>query len=286
MMMLKFPIDMDHQQALKAGATHYAMLKQRKAVHKRTIFLKENMAVFVIAGHKILHFEKHTVKVAAGNILLLKRGVYVMSDFVPDGLDFQSLLLYFSDEQVKRFLHKFGYATPVPHYTATHLTLPLTPLLEAFREQYVQYFSQPSANFASLLPVKQYELFLLLLDSPQRAAIQGFLQHIVQAQPEDIAWVVKTHLFQPLTLPELARLSGRSLASFKRDFQQQYHMPPRRWINEQRLAYAHTLLQTTSKQVAEIAIECGFENIPHFIRSFRQEYGTTPSAIRTKNAII
>ncbi|SEW31165.1 AraC family transcriptional regulator [Chitinophaga arvensicola] len=285
-MLLKFPIDQDGQHILKSGNTHFAMLKQRNKADKRTLFLKENVMIFVLSGYKLLHFDGGTVKVEAGSLLLMKRGFYIMSDFVEDGLQFKSLLLYFSDEQLRRFLHKFNYTTPVQGATADYLTLPITPLLEAFREQYLSYFSQEPVNLGALLSVKLYEVFLLLLASPQRNTVLAFLQQIVYAQPQDIAFIVKQHLFQPLTLAEMAKLSGRSLASFKRDFQQQYQSSPRRWINEQRLSYARTLLETTSQQVAEIAMNCGFESSSHFIRIFKQTYGITPSHIRAKKAII
>jgi AraC family transcriptional regulator, exoenzyme S synthesis regulatory protein ExsA len=285
-MLLKFPKDQDGQQILKAGNTHFAMLKQRSMADKRTIFLNENVMIFVLSGYKLLHFDHNTVKVEAGSLLLMKRGFYIMSDFVEDGLNFESLLIYFSDEQLRRFLHKFNYTTPVKNTAGDHLILPLNPLLDAFREQYLSYFTQTPSTLAALLSVKLYEVFLLLLATPQQASVLAFMQQIVYAQPSDIAFVVKQHLFQPLTLPELARLSGRSLASFKRDFQQQYHAAPRRWINEQRLSYAQTLLQTTSKQVAEIALECGFESTSHFIRIFKQTFGTTPNSERAKKAMI
>ncbi|NSL88428.1 helix-turn-helix transcriptional regulator [Chitinophaga sp. Mgbs1] len=285
-MLLKFPKDQDDQQILKAGATHFAMLKQRNRVSKRTVFLKENTLIFVIHGYKLLHFDDTTVKVEAGSLLMLKRGFYVMSDNVPDGLQFRSLLLYFSDEQLRRFLHKSGYTEPAQATAGHHLTVPLTPLLESFRNQYTDYFAHMQQLPPEVLALKLYELFLLLTATPQKQQVLAFLQSIVRAQPADIAYIVRAHLFQPLSLAELAKLSGRSLASFKRDFQQLFQTSPKKWINEQRLAHAHTLLRTTPAQVAEIAMECGFENVPHFIHIFRQRYGITPNSIRTKNAII
>ncbi|MEZ2442168.1 helix-turn-helix domain-containing protein [Chitinophaga sp. RCC_12] len=285
-MLLKFPKDQNGQQILKAGNTHFAMLKQRSKADKRTIFLTENVMIFVLAGHKQLHFDQHTVKVEAGSVLLMKRGFYVMSDYVREEIQFQSLLLYFSDEQLRRFLHKYNYVTPVKAAVTNHLTLPITPLLEVFGEHYTAYFAQTPSTLAALLSVKLYEAFLLLLATPQHASVLAFMQQIVHAQPQDIAFIVKQHLFQPITLAEMARLSGRSLASFKRDFQQQYQSSPRRWINEQRLSYAHMLLETTTQQVAEIAIACGFESTSHFIRIFKQTYGITPNHVRAKKAII
>jgi len=93
-------------------------------------------------------------------------------------------------------------------------------------------------------------------------------------------------LFHQLTLEEFAKLSGRSLASFKRDFQTHYHTSPKKWIHQQRLTHARMLLQTGNQNVSEVAYASGFENIPYFTRSFKKEFGVTPSQARTKSAIV
>ncbi|GEP92682.1 AraC-type transcriptional regulator N-terminus [Chitinophaga terrae (ex Kim and Jung 2007)] len=285
-MLLKFPGNIDGHQALKVGNQHFALLKQRTKAHKRTLFLEENVLIFVIEGHKLLHFENTTVKISEGSVLVLKRGFYVMSDFVEDGLNFQSLLIYFSNEHLKKFLLKFNYAKAVPHNNEEFLNIPLTPALENFREHYLHYFSQHFDALGTVLNLKLYELYLLLLSSPQQQQVLSFFQQIAFQQPTDLGYIIKQHLFQPLSLPELAKLSGRSLASFKRDFTQQFHKAPGRWISEQRLEHARILLQQTNKQVAEIAYECGYNNVPHFIKSYKQLFGLTPNQDRSNKVMI
>lgn len=79
-----------------------------------------------------------------------------------------------------------------------------------------------------------------------------------------------------LTLEEFARLCGRSLTTFKRDFAEAYHTSPGKWLIQKRLKYSKYLLETTDKNVTELAFECGFENTSHFIKVFRQTFGLTP----------
>jgi AraC-like DNA-binding protein len=148
------------------------------------------------------------------------------------------------------------------------------------------YFGKTVDGLETILQLKLQEVLLLLLAGSHRSQVLQFLQSIVFGQPLNIDYIVRKHLFQPLTLEELAKLSGRSLASFKRDFQQQFQSSPKKWINDQRLEHARMLLHHSGKQVSEIAMECGFDNIPHFIRIFKQKYGITPNSTRAKNAII
>lgn len=285
-MLIKFPV-LQKDQSLLTADIPFAHYRQETLIDKRTCFIREHMILFVLKGHKLIHFNDKTIKVSPGNIILLKRGFYVMSEFVEEGLNYEALLVFFTDEFLKKFLHTHQLAAVVGATgTGDYFSLPANDLLDAFKLQYVQYFLQPVDGLEAILQLKLQELFLLLLAGPRRQELLVFLQGIAFSRPLDISYIVRQHLFQPLTLEELAKLSGRSLASFKRDFQQQYQCPPRKWINAQRLAHAKTLLEHTDQQVAEVATACGYENVPHFIRMFRQEFGCTPGFARAKKAIL
>ncbi|RAJ83083.1 AraC-like DNA-binding protein [Chitinophaga dinghuensis] len=285
-MLLKFPQDFPGQQMLKVGNRHFAMLKQRRMAEKRRIFLREHTLIFVLNGYKLLHTDEGTIKVEAGSVFFVRKGFHILSDIVEDGTDFKSLLIYLSDDHISKFLHKYGDQFPAPPQNTAQMVFPLTPSLETFSQQFMQYFSAAPSTLGPLLPLKLFELLLLLLATPQQTAFAGLLQDIAAAPSLDIEWVVRRHLFEPLGLDELAKLSNRSLAAFKRDFQRHFQTSPRKWITTQRLAYAHKLLLNSDKQVAEIGLECGFEHIPHFISLFRQQYGLTPQAFRAKSATI
>jgi AraC-like DNA-binding protein len=221
-----------------------------------------------------------------GNLFLIKRGIYVMSELMQPGASYEALIIFFTDEFFKKFLHTYNLISDKPVAAPSHLLIPSNNLLNDYSTQFLGYFGQDLKNIQTILPLKQQELLLLLLAGPHRDKVLSFLQSVAFGQPLDLEYIVKKHLFQPLSLEELAKLSGRSLASFKRDFQQSFQSPPKKWINGQRLAHARNLLQHDGKNVSEVAYECGFENIPHFIRIFKQKYGITPNTVRAKNAII
>ena len=88
---------------------------------------------------------------------------------------------------------------------------------------------------------------------------------------------MKNYYLKPLTMIELARLSGRSLSGFKRDFQQLFQTSPATWIRKKRLDRAAFLLKNSDKNVSEIAEEVGFESISHFIKLFKEIHGKTPA---------
>jgi AraC family transcriptional regulator, exoenzyme S synthesis regulatory protein ExsA len=286
--MFRYPdkIPVPGERVLTFGNWPYARLRLGREVRDhQLLFLTKHTIVMGVSGEKLLHFNDETVSVHPTRCVVMKRGIYAMSELLPDQAPYEALLMFFNDNILRSFLSQQQL-----HPGATldagpdHIVLNNTPLLTAFREQYLQFFSNETTE--PLLQLKIQELFLLMLAGSQRHAVLPFLQSIVYAQPLDLTYIVNTHLFRPLTLEELAKLSGRSLASFKRDFQQQFNCAPKKWINTQRLAHAQTLLQHSGKNVSEVAMECGFENVPHFIRIFKQEFGVTPNSVRAKKAMI
>ena len=55
--------------------------------------------------------------------------------------------------------------------------------------------------------------------------------------------------------------------------------------NMLRLRHASLLLRGTSKTVAEIAGECGFEDPSYFARVFKRKYGAPPNQCRNAKAL-
>jgi AraC-like DNA-binding protein len=96
--------------------------------------------------------------------------------------------------------------------------------------------------------------------------------------------VMEEHFFYNLSIDEFASLCGKSLSSFKRDFQKLYKTSPRRWLTSKRLEYAKQLLLRSNDNIQEICYDIGFENDSHFNRIFKETYGLTPLQFRKNKA--
>lgn len=53
-------------------------------------------------------------------------------------------------------------------------------------------------------------------------------------------------------------------------------------INDERLKYAHELLETTEKSISDIAAESGFRDASYFSKKFSQKYGMSPKQFRSE----
>lgn len=268
---------------LTGTAEVFAKLKIESHPGQRTVLMSAHTLIFVLQGTKRLHFGDTTVDVGPGKIFLLKKGIYVMAEYLEQGLNFEALMLFLPARILR------SIQLPAPRIKDENRNNPYFIFssdthLQNFCEQLRQYFRTPLPHADQLMPIKQQEaLWLLSAQYPQE--VGQFIRTATTTANEDLEYVVKTNLFQPLTLAELAALTNRSLATFKRDFSRLYGMAPGNWITEQRLNHAQLLLKNTDQPVAEVGFICGFENPAHFTRAFKRKYGYTPSALRADMAV-
>jgi AraC family transcriptional regulator len=89
-----------------------------------------------------------------------------------------------------------------------------------------------------------------------------------------------SHLDEPISLAELARVCKLSPGHFARAFRQTTGQPPHRWLVEQRIGKAKQLLVDTTLSLAQIALTCGFADQSHFTRVFAQLVQSSPGQWR------
>lgn len=82
-----------------------------------------------------------------------------------------------------------------------------------------------------------------------------------------------------LSIEDIAHYTGRSLATFKRDFKNISDLTPEKWLIKRRLERAYELMKTGKKKVVEVYAEVGFRNPSHFSTAFKKEFGMAPSAL-------
>jgi len=83
-----------------------------------------------------------------------------------------------------------------------------------------------------------------------------------------------------LKVEEFARLCGRSVSTFKREFKKLYNTTPGKWLLKKRLDLASNLMLNTDFTIQQICYDCGFESDSHFVRSFKNQFGNTPKQWR------
>jgi len=93
----------------------------------------------------------------------------------------------------------------------------------------------------------------------------------------DLQKFMLTNFHYNVPVDKFARLTGRSLAGFKRDFQKTFGMAPRQWLLEKRLSEARFLMEKKNRKPSEFYLDLGFESLSHFSHSFKKKYGMAPT---------
>ena len=92
---------------------------------------------------------------------------------------------------------------------------------------------------------------------------------------------VDRHFREPLTLAGVAAQAHLSPNYFSERFRALTGTSFQSYLQQRRLAFAHSLLASTGLGVTEVCHAAGFGSLSHFGRAFRGRYGIPPTAVRT-----
>ena len=95
----------------------------------------------------------------------------------------------------------------------------------------------------------------------------------------DLENYMNAHYMFNIPMNQFARLTGRSLASFKRDFERVFGTSPGQWLQQKRLEEARYLIKEKGRKPSDVYLDVGFENLSHFSYSFKKAFGVAPSMV-------
>ncbi len=101
-----------------------------------------------------------------------------------------------------------------------------------------------------------------------------------------LAYLMKRHadeMYQTdMSLSEFAMTYQKNEKYIGRLFKQEVGMSYSEYVQENRLSHAKQLIAEGDERIIDIALECGFNNISYFNRSFKKKYGHSPTDYRSK----
>lgn len=243
---------------------------------------QENEACFMFINEGAFLFRSPTnlIAIKAGEAVVAKCGNYFIEPY-PNQADIGETIVvfgaYFYPDMVKDFFQtdlKLGDFKN--NFDVSRAKV--EPLMRLFIESIHHLFENPELADDNFIVSKLKELLLIL--GKTESSIHHFVNALFTPYEYDFREIIQQNTFSNLSLSELARLSGCSLATFKRRFKKFYDLPPAKYLLQKKLEKAHQLLSLDSYTITEIAFECGFDNINHFNKAFKKHYGISPSNSR------
>jgi len=145
-------------------------------------------------------------------------------------------------------------------------------------ESVIPYFEAQEKPSEEILKLKMIEGVYVLLNTDIN--LYASLFDFVEPWKIDILDFLNENYMFDLSMAEIASYTGRSLATFKRDFSKISNLTPQKWIIKRRLEAAHDLIKSGKKKVTEACFDVGFKNLSHFSKIYKEEYGVPPSLVK------
>lgn len=249
------------------------------ATTKNQITLDYHLFSFLVEGRKIVYTSGGAIEVAPTDFVLIPSGNCLMSELISsEGGNYSSIMLLFHDSLVRDFIEK--YQIRFGRAGRESVQMPVAFRKDDFLNSYVQslhWLLQSRVGDLDDIQILKVEELLLYLCKVFNRQIVPFLRSPDEGSADhQLRKVVTANQDSNLSIQELAFLCNTSLSTFKRRFSALYGMSPSKWMNQQKMERAASLLAKKDVSVKELYFELGYENLSSFIQSFKQYHGTTP----------
>lgn len=195
----------------------------------------------------------------------------------PDGGEFRSISVHFDQPFLRNFSMEAGYTSEKHVPGNAVFCLKQDPLYKNYFDSLLSYMPLNGEVDAPLITVKLKEAILLLLKvNPE---MKDILFNFSEPGKIDLEAFMNRNFHFNVDLNRFAYLTGRSLGTFKRDFEKLFHSTPSRWLQQRRLQEAYYLIKEQGKTPSDIYLDLGFEDLSHFSFAFKKQYGAAPTKI-------
>lgn len=242
----------------------------------------EHALGIIISGESCLFTNNGTIVSKKGTIGLIRKNQLARSIKHPaaDGSPFKAINIYLSQESLKKYASKKNIAKQAQYTGDYFIDLTGNKFLQGYFGSLMPYFDAPEMLTSTLSNVKTTEAIELLLKI--KPGLTNFLFDFSEPYKIDIESFMNQNYRFNVSLDKFAKLTGRSLATFKRDFEKTFNDTPGRWLIQKRLEEALFLIQQKNKKPSEIYLDLGFEDLSHFSFAFKKQFGQTPTTLSKK----
>ncbi|MBS1592858.1 MAG: helix-turn-helix transcriptional regulator [Bacteroidetes bacterium] len=244
---------------------------------KTEVLFEEHILVWLISGvTKIIHANS-TYTFEPGDVFLIPRNQLISVVLMPlNGVPHKSVAMHLTTPRLKDFY----YGLKVMGDIKSIEKIPCFqdhPLLSSYLASLLPYFEMEGKfpNEIASLKISEAISILRVIDN----SIDAYLANFEQPGKIDLSKFMEKNYMFNVPMEKFGYLTGRSLTTFKRDFQKIFKSTPQKWLTQKRLELAHYQLAEESKTPIEVYYEVGFENLSHFSYVFKKQFGYSPSSL-------
>ena len=240
---------------------------------------REHTLIYLISGELEIEERGKKTVLHPGECAFMRRDNRMwLQKKVEEGNPYRSVVLKFSRSFLKEFYQtlnrqQISYDSKREKESLRVLSSN-RPDIRSLFESIIPYFDAGEKPSEDVLKLKMIEGVHVLLNTDIN--LYASLFDFVEPWKIDILDYLNENYMCDLSMNEIASNTGRSLATFKRDFAKVSDLTPQKWIIKRRLEAAHDLIKS-GKKVTEACFDVGFINLSHFSKIYKDAYGVAPS---------
>lgn len=255
----------------------YTCIYQKE--HSAEQFVPEHALGMMLSGESHYYTNEGNYVAKEDAIGLIRRNQLVKKLKKPasNGEPFKLISIFLDQNS----LHQYAAENNIPKQNAFHgapvIDLTGNVFLKGFFDSLLPYIDNPEKLTPKISALKTLEAIELLLQTS--VSFQNILFDFQEPHKIDLEAFMNHNYKYNVPLPTFAKLTGRSLSTFKRDFAKTFTASPEKWLQQKRLEQAYYLISKKKQRPSEVYLEIGFENLSHFSFAFKKLYGLTPSEL-------
>lgn len=252
------------------GIQRTCYFKNRKAGEQ---FIAQHGISYIISGELEAYdgYTKQTYR--KGDVVLYRKNALIRFVKYPAGEEAFEAVSVILDDQLLQDLAQQDQLTSEYRGKESLYKLDTDDLIKSYFLSLLPWFGNDID--IELAEIKKKEIVYLLLRHDKK--LKDILFHFGIPGKINLEAFMNMHYRFNVPVARLAFLTGRSLATFKRDFEKVFGTSPSRWLQQKRLEEAYYLLESKKMKTKDVYLEVGFETLSHFSYAFKNKFGVSPS---------
>lgn len=256
-----------------AYSCYYSRSREGEQFVPEHVFSYQISGTFTVGGGELMNVFKE------GDFRFFRRNnlIKYIKEPPAGGGEFKSVSVYLDQDSLRNFSIQHGYKPSAHQQSEAIVKLKPHVLYKSFMDSLVPYRDVETEISAELQQLKVNEAVLILLQTqPQLADI---LFDFSDPGKIDLESFMEKNFHFNVQMKRFAYLTGRSLATFKRDFEKIFNTSPGQWLLQRRLQEAYYQIKEKGRSVSDVYLDLGFEDLSHFSYAFKNKFGLSPSKI-------
>lgn len=241
----------------------------------------EHVLIYIYSGEQVIQDRNKKTTIKAGECAFIRRDHRLTMYKNSKGKDlYKGISLVFKRNVLRDFYSKMNKSEiqkDIKISDKTVFKLQPTPAIESLFQSLHPYFDSNVKPTEGVANLKLLEGIYALLNSNEQ--LYPILFDFAEPWKIDLLEFLNDNYKEDLTMEQIASFTGRSLATFKRDFKKISNLTPQKWLIKKRLEMAYIKLKEDKKKTQEVCTEVGFKNLSHFSTAFKKQYGIPPTEI-------